>query len=201
MGTRTERNQPAAPDIRQPSNTEGRSAFTCSLPWHAGGVEIRWARADDEAALKRIDLATWTSEVSPAPPRGPDVSFFSERTHPDEVLVAEVDGQVAGYAALGQAVPIPSHRHVLDIRGLAVDPAYQGQGAGRLLVEACIAQATRQGARKLTLRVLGWNTRARRLYESCGFRTEGTLQDEFLLGNRYVDDVLMAHPLNSDIAS
>jgi ribosomal protein S18 acetylase RimI-like enzyme len=161
-------------------------------------MEIRWARADDEAALKRIDLATWTSEVSPAPPRGPDISFFSERTRPDEVLVAEVDGQVAGYAALGQAVPIPSHRHVLDIRGLAVDPACQGRGAGRLLVDACLAQASRQGARKLTLRVLGWNTRARRLYESCGFHTEGILRDEFYLDNRYVDDVLMTHILTPE---
>jgi ribosomal protein S18 acetylase RimI-like enzyme len=164
-------------------------------------VEIRWARPDDEAALKRIDLATWTSEVSPAPPRGSDVTFFSDRTRPDEVLVAEIDGQVAGYAALGQTVPIPSHRHVLDIRGLAVDPAHQGRGAGRHLVEACIAEATRQGAHKLTLRVLSWNTRARRLYEKCGFRTEGVLKDEFFLEGHYVDDVLMAHPLTTENAS
>jgi ribosomal protein S18 acetylase RimI-like enzyme len=161
-------------------------------------VEIRWARPDDEAPLKRIDLATWTSEVSPAPPRGPDVPFFSDHTRPEDVLVAEADGQVAGYAVVGQVVPMPSHTHVLEIRGLAVDPAWQRHGAGRLLVEACVTQATRQGARKLTLRVLGWNTRARRLYESCGFRTEGILQDEFFLDGHYVDDVLMAHTLDQE---
>jgi ribosomal protein S18 acetylase RimI-like enzyme len=164
-------------------------------PWHAGVVEIRWARARDEAALKQIDMATWTSEVSPAPPRGPDASFFNERTRPDEVLIAEVDGQVAGFAALGQTVPIPSHRHVLEIRGLAVDPAHQHRGVGRRLVEACVAQARQQGARKLTLRVLGFNDRARRLYESCGFYVEGLLRDEFFLDGRFVDDVLMAQSL------
>ena len=33
---------------------------------------------------------------------------------------------------------------------------------------------------------------ARRLYESCGFTAEGVLREEFFLGGRYVDDVLMA---------
>jgi len=59
-------------------------------------------------------------------------------------------------------------------------------------VEACIDLARDRGARKLSLRVLGGNVAARRLYEPCGFTTEGTLREEFFLGGRYVDDVLMA---------
>ena len=31
-----------------------------------------------------------------------------------------------------------------------------------------------------------------RLYESCGFTVEGVLREEFFLGERYVNDVLMA---------
>jgi len=57
-------------------------------------------------------------------------------------------------------------------------------------VEACIEQARSRGARKLSLRVLGGNVAARRLYELCGFTVEGVLSDEFFLGGRYVDDVL-----------
>jgi len=49
-----------------------------------------------------------------------------------------------------------------------------------------------RGARKLSLRVLGGNVAARRLYESCGFMAEGILREEYFLGGRYVDDVLMA---------
>jgi hypothetical protein len=45
---------------------------------------------------------------------------------------------------------------------------------------------------KVTLRVLGHNVGARRLYERCGFVPEGVLRGEFLLEGRYVDDVLMA---------
>jgi RimJ/RimL family protein N-acetyltransferase len=150
----------------------------------------------DGAALTRIDGATWNSKVSPAPPRVGQ-GFF-EHNDPGDVLVVEVDGQVAGYATLRQWSRIPSHAHVLEINGLAVDPGRQGQGLGRALVSACVDWARRRGARKLTLRVLGGNHSARRLYESCGFRVEGVLREEFLLDGHYVDDVLMARMLGPD---
>jgi ribosomal protein S18 acetylase RimI-like enzyme len=162
------------------------------MRWHAGRVEIRPARLTDETAIKQIDAGTWTADSSPAPPAPPDQPFFGARNQLADVLVAEADGQVIGYAILRQVFPVPSHRDVLEINGLAVDPAHQGHGVGRQLVEACAEQARSRGARKLTLRVLGDNDAARRLYESCGFHVEGVLRDEFHLGGRYVDDVLMA---------
>jgi ribosomal protein S18 acetylase RimI-like enzyme len=72
---------------------------------------------------------------------------------------------VAGFAALGQSGPLASQSHVLEIRGLAVHPARQRCGVGRRLTEACIGQARSRGARKLSLRVLGGNVAARRLYD------------------------------------
>ena len=158
-------------------------------------MQIRQAQLTDETALKQIDLATWTADSSPAPPAPPERPFFSERTQPADVLVAEDDGRVVGFTALRQAIAIPSHQHVLEVAALAVDPAHQGLGAGRQLLAACAEQARDRGARKLALRVLGTNQRARHLYESCGFRVEGVLPDEWYLGGRYVDDVLMAQDL------
>ena len=111
------------------------------------------------------------------------------------MLVAEIGSATAGYAALGQSSRLASHAHVLEIRGLAVDPVFQRRGAGRRLVEASVEQARDRGAHKLALRVLGTNVRARQLYESCGFLVEGVLRAEFFLGGRYVDDVLMARAL------
>ena len=81
----------------------------------------------------------------------------------------------------------------MDIRGLAVHPAHQGHGAGRQLIHASLDQARSRHARKLALRVLSTNTRARQLYESCGFRVEGVLREEFFLNGRYIDDIFMAH--------
>ena len=155
---------------------------------------VRPARPADEADLARIDLATWTPASSPAsPPSEPAAyAFFGERATPADVLVAELDGAVAGYVKLLPVTPLPSHAHVLQIGGLGVDPEVQGHGAGRALVEAAVHEARARGARKLTLRVLGCNATARRLYERCGFVVEGVLEREFLLDGAYVDDVFMA---------
>lgn len=155
---------------------------------------VRPGRPADEADLARIDLATWTPATAPSPPPADPAryAFFDERTTPADVLVAEVDGSVAGYVKLRPVSSLPAHAHVLQIGGLGVDPARQGHGAGRALVEAALHEARRRGARKLSLRVLGDNATARRLYERCGFAVEGVLEREFLLDGRYVDDVFMA---------
>lgn len=155
-------------------------------------IEIRAARAADEAALLALDVRAWSSANSPAPP--PE-RFFSERRTPADALVAELDGTAVGYATLHNAVPLESHAHVLEINGVAVDPSASGRGVGRALVEAAVAEARARGARKVSLRVLGPNAVARRLYARCGFVEEGVLREEFLLDGAYVDDVLMARQL------
>ena len=160
-------------------------------------IEIRTARAGDEAALLAVDKLTWTTATSPGlPPEGPR-DFFGDRLDPADALVAVLDGTVAGYATLRNVIPIPSHAHVLEINGVAVHPDASGQGVGRRLVEAVADEARSRGARKVTLRVLGSNAVARRLYERCGFVEEGVLREEFLLDGHYVDDVLMARYLDS----
>jgi RimJ/RimL family protein N-acetyltransferase len=93
---------------------------------------------------------------------------------------------------------IPAAAHVLEIKGLAVSPDRQHQGLGRMLLTAAIDLARERGARRLVLRVLGWNSRARALYESCGFEVEGVMRELFLLDGRYVDDVIMALDLTRD---
>jgi ribosomal protein S18 acetylase RimI-like enzyme len=156
-------------------------------------MQIRPARRDDNTALRALDVATWSWDVSPAPAPPPGRPFFHrEEDRPEDVLVADVDGAVAGYVKLGRALPLHSNRHVLEVKGLAVDPAHQGRGVGRALLEAAASEAAARGARRLTLRVLGPNAGARALYESCGFAVEGILRGEFHLDGRDVDDVLMA---------
>jgi ribosomal protein S18 acetylase RimI-like enzyme len=161
-------------------------------------IEIRGARLQDDSALVRVDAATWTTGVSPAPPPSTATAFFNERARPEDVLVAVVDDDVVGYARLGQPIALASHEHVLEVSGLAVHPDRQRQGIGRRLVEAAVREALDRDARKLTLRVLGPNAAARRLYEANGFVVEGVLRAEFLLDGAYIDDVLMARHLVPD---
>jgi len=109
--------------------------------------------------------------------------------------VADIDGEVAGYVTLKPATELQASDHVLHITGLAVASAAQRRGVGRALLDAAIEEARRRGARRLTLRVLGGNVAARRLYERSGFVVEGVLRGEFHLDGQDVDDVLMARAL------
>jgi RimJ/RimL family protein N-acetyltransferase len=157
-------------------------------------VEIRPADAADEAALAALDLATWTWLTSPAPRPDPGSgwTFFDERTSPPDVLVALVDGEIAGYVKLGRATPVAASDHVQMITGLTVGDEFRRRGVGRALLDAAILEARARGARRLTLRVLAPNEPARRLYESAGFVVEGVQRELFFLEGAYVDDVLMA---------
>ena len=105
-------------------------------------------------------------------------------------------GGLAGYVALGRALVLESNR-LLEVSASRSIRRSAVAGSGRLLVGAAVREASARGARRLTLRVLAPNAAARRLYESCGFEVEGVLREEFWLGGRFVDDVLMALNLSS----
>ncbi|MBK3644431.1 MULTISPECIES: GNAT family N-acetyltransferase [Streptomyces] len=153
---------------------------------------IRHATLDDEETLGRLDRVTWSPLHSVQPrPRPPYEPFYNERFGPRDHLVAELDGTVVGYVRLAYPTPLVCNSHVRQIQGLVVAEEARGTGVGRALLRAVREEARRQGARRLTLRVLGHNAPARRLYETEGFVVEGVLPGEFLLEGAYVDDVLM----------
>jgi ribosomal protein S18 acetylase RimI-like enzyme len=109
----------------------------------------------------------------------------------ENVLVAVDGAEVLGSLLLGSWTKLESAQHVLEVKGLAVDPARQGEGVGAALLDAGIATARERGARRLLLRVLSVNAAARHLYESRGFKVEGTVREAFLLDGAYVDDLTM----------
>jgi ribosomal protein S18 acetylase RimI-like enzyme len=167
------------------------------VPWHDASVPIviRPAETSDEDALTKIEQETSSLEVSPIlfPPRP-----FFENARPEEVLVAVLDDEVAGFLRLRPATPWASNEHVLMIAGLAVTPSAQRKGVASALLEAAEAYAFERKVERLTLRVLSVNTAALALYERHGYEAEGELRDEFRLpvgpGGAVVpvDDVLLA---------
>jgi ribosomal protein S18 acetylase RimI-like enzyme len=164
-----------------------------------GRVAVRVARAGDEAGLARLDAAAWTP-ASGFPSvtervNDPFFTFFTDDSPPEAHLVAELDGRVAGYIRVKPVTPLRENAHVLGIVGLAVAPGDRRRGVASALLAAAGQLARARGARKLSLRVLSTNEAAMRLYERHGFQREGTLRDEFCIGGRFVDDVLMAKHL------
>ena len=161
----------------------------------AARLTVRLARLGDEDALLEIDQATWSPLSSPSPEPSPG-PFFNERTLPENVLVAEVDGRVVGWAKFEHPTPLHSSRHVWHVTGLGVDPDHQGRGVGYALMEALIAEARARRGLRMTLRVFGSNEPAQRLYKRLGFEVEGVLRGEFRVGDgEFVDDLFMARDL------
>ncbi|MEU4797459.1 GNAT family N-acetyltransferase [Streptomyces sp. NPDC023327] len=157
---------------------------------------IRIALPEDDDALARLDRAAWSPlhavQPRPEPPYEP---FFDDRFGAGDHLVAELDGRLVGYVKLGFPTPLLVNAHVRQIQGFVVAEEARGKGVGRRLMRAAMDEARRQGAVRITLRVLGHNTPARKLYEAEGFAIEGVLPGEFLLDGAYVDDVLMGRSL------
>jgi len=172
-----------------------------SAPQIRSLLPVRLAVPRDEAALGELDRATWSTLHAVQPrPMSPYEPFFDARHRPEEFLLAEAvtgsDGtHIAGYIRLARPTPLACNAHVRQIQGLAVADWARRHGVARALLRAAYAEARRQGAGRLTLRVLGHNAPARALYAAEGFTVEGVLPGEFLLGGRYVDDVLMGRSL------
>ncbi|MEU2681049.1 GNAT family N-acetyltransferase [Streptomyces sp. NPDC007107] len=172
-----------------------------SAPRFSSLRPVRPAVPGDEPALGELDRATWSTLHAVQPrPQPPYEPFFDDRHRPEDILVAEAvagggEVRIAGYLRLARPTPLACNAHVRQIQGLAVAGWARRHGVARALLHAAYAEARRQGAGRLTLRVLGHNSAARALYEAEGFAVEGVLPGEFFLGGRYVDDVLMGRSL------
>lgn len=88
------------------------------------------------------------------------------------VFVADDNSEVIGYAY----VAAESYDY-MALRGPAgalydiiVDPAHRGQGTGRRLLDATLAELEARGAPRVLLSTAERNAAAQRLFESAGFR-------------------------------
>jgi ribosomal protein S18 acetylase RimI-like enzyme len=157
------------------------------------GVRVRPAVVEDDAALLAVELEAWSPASGFPSLTDPEATaFFNERTTPEKHLVAEYRGEVVGYVRLVAKTPLLENTHVLGIFGLAVSPRVRRVGIASALLDAAEVEARAWGARKLSLRVLGGNAPAQRLYERHGYVIEGRYVAEFLIDGHFVDDLTMA---------
>lgn len=105
-------------------------------------------------------------------------------------FVAIADGKVVGWCDIALK-PRPLLRHC-GVLGLGVISDYRGRGIGRALMAATLQAAKERGISRIELTVRVDNERAKRLYESFGFMTEGLCRRHMLVDGEYKDSWLMA---------
>jgi [ribosomal protein S18]-alanine N-acetyltransferase len=100
----------------------------------------------------------------------------------------------AGDAVIGYFVAMRGvdEVHLLNI---TVDPAYQGQGWGRLMLEALTLWSRAQNAQWLWLEVRTSNARAQQVYERYGFRRVGERRHYYPAAKGREDAIVMSYKL------
>ncbi|SCY19425.1 GNAT family N-acetyltransferase [Microvirga guangxiensis] len=115
-------------------------------------------------------------------------------------LVAERDGEVLGYAYVGAYRPRPAYRSTVE-DSIYVAPSAQGQGVGRLLLEALISECEALDFR-LMVAVIGdeESKGSITLHKSLGFEPVGILKGIGYKHGRWLSTVLMQRPLGRGTA-
>jgi ribosomal protein S18 acetylase RimI-like enzyme len=160
------------------------------------GVEIRRLQGADLAAYKALrdatladDPSAFTSDAETESRKPPDA--YLPRLGIDAPLGgvftigALRDGTLLGAVSCERDMRVKA-RHIGHIVGMMVRADQRARGIGRLLVDACIAEARRGvGVEMLTLTVTASNEGAVRLYERAGFTRYGSLPHAIKVGDRY----------------
>lgn len=167
-------------------------------------VDIRAAVSGDEQALALVGGATFLESYANVLDGG-DIVAHCARHHtpvayarwladPDcNVWLAVVRGNEApvGYSLLTPAdAPIADPDPAdLELRRIYLFNCFQGQGAGRAMVDLAMAEARSRGAGRLLLGVYQQNERAIGFYRHLGFAVVGTRR--FRVGSREYDDFVL----------
>lgn len=92
------------------------------------------------------------------------------------ILVAELDGTVAGWARLYAWSNRCAYAGAAE-NAVYVHEAHRGRGVGRALLGALQVQAPQRGIRVLIARVVEGNAGSRALHEAAGFQTIGVMRE------------------------
>lgn len=156
-----------------------------------GHRRARLADPADSAAIARIynqGLADRVATFETQPRTPDDVAAWFDGRHP--VVVVEASGRVLAFAATFVYRPRECYAGVAEF-SVYVERAARGQGAGRLAMEALLAEAERAGFWKLVSRVFVENTASRRLLTSLGFREVGVYEKHGKLDSVWRDVVIV----------
>jgi GNAT superfamily N-acetyltransferase len=135
-------------------------------------LHIRLARPEEREALENLQrraslvLDEYREQLEAAPDA---IELPMEQIERGEVIVAELAGRVAGFAA------VLADDDAAELDGLFVEPELWRRGIGAALVNIAVHEARRHG---LAMMVIA-NPSAREFYERCGFTIEGETMTRF----------------------
>jgi L-amino acid N-acyltransferase YncA len=163
-------------------------------------IPIRPTQPDDIPVITRIyehAVRHGTASFELEPPNEAEMTrrYTALRDGRFPFLVAEIDGEVAGYAYAGPYRARPAYRFTVE-DSIYIDPAMQRQGIGRALLERLLVEAEKEGFRQM-IAVIGDSNQlpSIELHKALGFRMVGTFEAVGYKFGRWLDSVLMQKAL------
>ncbi len=191
-------------------STDSTASVPVSVP--VSRATVRPAGAADVSAVAAVAAATFELACPPSMTRDRVEAFVDEVLSPErfadyvadptrQVLLAETEGTVLGYAMLVRGEPSDDDvratirlRPTVELSKIYVLPQAHGTGAAALLMARALEWARATGAAGVWLGVNQQNERAQRFYGKSGFERVGTKR--FLVGGVYEDDYVMERALD-----
>jgi RimJ/RimL family protein N-acetyltransferase len=107
------------------------------------------------------------------------------------LLLTDSEGMLVGFLTVTGS-DVPRRRHAASIV-VGVLRDYWGRGIAGAMLSEVLRWAPTVGISRLELGVMTENQRAIALYKRFGFQVEGTRRRAYIVGNKPVDEHLMAH--------
>lgn len=165
-------------------------------------ITVRHATLDDAAAIADIytqgimeRIATFESEPRTEEDMRGKLESDSDR-HP--TLVAELDGQVVGWASIGLYRPRQCYAGIGEF-SFYIDRNARGKRIGQTLLGALIDEAERLGYWKLLSRVFPFNHASLSACKKQGFREVGTYEKHAKLDDEWLDVVIIERLIPSNL--
>lgn len=167
-------------------------------------IEIRQAGTNDTDALTNLSYTTFWDAFAHHPKNAPnDLAHYMRQAFSLEqltkelaesksiFLIAEIDGELAGYAKLllDNIEPGIAAEKPIELCRLYSHQKFLGKGVGQTLMDACFEKAQENDCDVMWLGVWEFNPRAQRFYAKNGFHEVG--KHTFQLGSDPQTDLLM----------
>jgi phosphinothricin acetyltransferase len=176
------------------SDAQNISAATRSAP------QIRDATEADLPAIQAIyahHVLTGVASFEEIPPSADELRkrLASVHAHGLPYMVAEIDGEVAGYCYATPYRPRAAYRNTIE-DSIYVGDAYRGRGLGRVLLQALIDRCE-SGPWRQMIAVIADNGSggSLSLHTQLGFELTGTLRAVGFKHGRWLDTTLMQRTL------
>jgi L-amino acid N-acyltransferase len=122
--------------------------------------------------------------------------FDARKARGFPVLVAELDGAVAGYASYGDWRAFDGYRFTVE-HSVYVHRDFRGHGIGRRLMEELIARAASNGVHVMIAAIEAENAASIALHTTLGFRISGKFSEVGTKFGRWLDLTCMELKLST----